>query len=155
SPENLLITGAVLAAWAASHAVGVGEIVDLGLLAFGLITLGTMALDVGKHITEFLRLASSAKTSADLDAAAGRLAEAVALLGGTLFTSLVMKHAVKAGVKPPRVPAAPMRYFALTAEEWLYQAGFRRVAPMARTGTETALRFLGEKRNFVTERDIG
>ncbi|MFO0762072.1 MAG: polymorphic toxin type 46 domain-containing protein [Byssovorax sp.] len=156
SPANLAITVGVLALWAASHAVGVGEIIDVGLLVYGLITLGSMALDVGKDIGEYLRLASTATSVKDLDAAATHLASAVSMLGVTLFAALIMKHAgkVAGGAKPTLKPVPSPKYFALTPEEWLYNAGARTIAPMARTGTETALRFLQGKSNFVTAGDV-
>jgi hypothetical protein len=156
SPANLAITTAVLVAWAASHAIGVGEVVDVGLLVYGLITLGTMALDVGKDLGAYLRIAAGATSAQELDQAATHLAQAVSILGVTLFAALIMKNASKvAGAAKPVIKTPPSaRYFALTAEEWLYKAGFRRVAPMARAGTETALRFLDSKKNFASEGDV-
>ncbi|MEO7329383.1 MAG: hypothetical protein ABI193_12440 [Minicystis sp.] len=156
SPTNLAITVGVLVLWAASHAVGVGEVVDVGLIIYGLITLGSMALDVGKDLGEYLRLASTATSVKDLDAAATHLAQAVSVLGVTLFAALIMKHAGKlAGGAKPTFKATPSpKFYALTVEEWLYKSGVRRIAPMARAGTETALRFLETKRNFATEGDV-
>lgn len=156
SPENLAITAAVLGAWAASHAVGVGEVVDIGLLALGLMTLGAMALDVGKHIGAYLRVAIGAKSPKDLDDAAAHLAEAISMLGVTLFTTLIMKQAAKKlpGVTAKLTPAPLQRYLAFTVEEWLYKSGYRRIAPRARAGALEALRFFETKRNFVSENSI-
>lgn len=162
SPENLAITAGILAAWVASHAVGVGEVVDVGLLAFGLITLGEMALDAGKHLGECFRLTLNAKDAKDLDEAAGHLASAVSMLGVTLFTNLIMKHAARRvpSAKANLVPVPMQRYFALTVEEWLYKIGFRRIAPAQRRNAEKALEFLrkasqsGSGSRSITQRDV-
>lgn len=158
SPENLAITVGVLVVWAGSHAFGVGEVVDLGLLAFGLIMLGTMALDIAGDITRALELAVNAKKSEDLDAAATHLAKAIALLGVTLFTALVLKHAAKAAprIAPSfkgKLMPAVSRYMGFTVEEWLYKAGFRQMAPTPRNGAAKALELFHEKRSFMKESD--
>ncbi len=156
SPANLAITVGVLALWAASHAVGVGEVVDVGLIIYGLITLGSMALDVGKDLGKFLTIAASATSVTELDTAATHLASAVSILGVTLFAALVMKHAgkVKGGAKPTFKATPSPKFYALTVEEWLYNSGVRRISPMARSGTETALRFFDSKKQFASTGDV-
>ena len=153
SPANIAITAGVFAGWIASHAIGVGELFDLGLIGFGLITLGGMAIEVSKHLAAFLRIVAGAGS---LDVAAEHLAEAVAILGVTLFTALVMHNAAKAGsrLRPRFVPPPALRFRGLTTEEWLYKISYRRVAPRPREGAELALRFMEEKPNLVSNGDI-
>lgn len=83
-PENLAMVAGVLAVWAGSHAVGVGQAVDTALLVGGLAFLGVEAMDVAKNLYDFASVAVNAETEADLDSAARSLADGVAttMLGG-------------------------------------------------------------------------
>ena len=143
SPANAAITAGVLGGWAASHAVGIGALADLGLAAFGLITLGDMAYDVARQVGRAIEKTATAEREADLDAAAVELAGAIAMIGATMFAALVMKRAGRL------VPAHLPRLFAMTAEEWLYRIGVRRIAPRQVEGVRTVLAFLEPRRQFL------
>ena len=95
SGPNLAITAGVLTAWGASHLVGVGEAVDVVLIVGGAITLGWQAFAAGKDIGQFAYIAANARTSADLDDAAGHLARAVVTLGVAAFIGLIMKFGAR------------------------------------------------------------
>ncbi len=154
--ENLAITTFVFAAWGAAHLVGVGQVVDVGLLAFGVLTLGTMAFEAAGLIGQCLEKSATAKRSSDLDAAAALLASAITLLGAALFNALLMKYAARKGtaVRPSSVPNDMPRYFALTPEEWLYQLGYRRMATRVRAGAATALEFFERRQSFASAKDV-
>jgi|GEM_PF-1837007 len=154
--QNLAITTGVFAAWAASHVVGAGEVMDIGLLALGILTLGSMAFDIAASIRKCLEQSAKATRSSDLDVAAAHLATAITMLGAALFNALLMKTAVRRGIGG-RI-AAPQdlpRFYALTPEEWLYQLGYRQIAPRLRAGTTTALEFFERRQSFASSRDVG
>jgi hypothetical protein len=91
SPTNLAITGGVLAAWAASHAVGVGEAADIVLLIAGIATVGWQAVRAAHDIWDFVTIAANARSEDDLERAATHLASAVVILGVTAFVALIVK----------------------------------------------------------------
>ena len=154
--QNLAITTGVLAAWGAAHLAGVGEVLDLGLLTLGILSLGTMAFDVAGSITQCIAKTAKATQSSDLDAAAAHLASAITMLGATLFNALVMKTALRRGVgpRPALVPPDPARFYALTTEEWLYQLGYHRIPELLRTRTSTALAFFERRPSYVRATDV-
>jgi hypothetical protein len=92
-PENLIITVAVLAVWAVSHAVGVGFILDALLLATGLVTMGFAVFGVAEKIGQALELISAAKEEEDLEEAAKLLAEVIGALGVAVFMALIARGA--------------------------------------------------------------
>jgi hypothetical protein len=81
TPEALAALAGVLVVWAGSHAVGIGEAIDVLLLATGLIFVGREALDAIEHLAAFAKLALRARTDTDVDAAARDLARAVSIIG--------------------------------------------------------------------------
>jgi hypothetical protein len=109
-PTALAIIVGTLAVWAASHAIGVGEVVDVLLLIGGVIFLGMSAIDAAGHIYDFLTLTVTADEEKDLDAAAGMLAKAVAILGVAAFAALIAKGAkrLKVGKKAPPPDQKPL-----------------------------------------------
>ena len=126
SPVNIGITVGVLAVWIGSHAVGVGEIVDVVLAVVGGVTLGWSVFGVVRDIRQFAVLTGTAKTNRDLDLAAGHLAAAVSVIGVTLFTIILTEGAAKIRGRPPQItpeslpparvvaPAPPNAYQVLT-----------------------------------------
>lgn len=95
--RNAAVTGTVLAAWAASHAVGVGEAADAILLVVGVAALGLQAFQGGWELGQFLMVAANAQTDCDLEIASQHLAKAVISLGVATLTSLIMRSGGKAG----------------------------------------------------------
>ena len=131
TPMNIGITAFVLAAWAGSHAVGIGEGIDLVLLVVGAFTIGWQVGDVAKDLGSYLKIAANARGDADLDLAAGHLARAVTALGVTVFIALVMKFGAKAG---GRIGATVARrtQFGRTIEEWLVAMAKPKEPPLIR-----------------------
>lgn len=97
TPVNVGIFAGTLAAWAVSHAFGVGEAADIAFLVVGAIFLGMAVFTAGEDIGECVKTTLEAETQADLDKAADYLAQAVAILGVVAFFSLLAKVGAKFG----------------------------------------------------------
>jgi hypothetical protein len=93
SPESIAIVAATLVVWAGSHLVGVGEIVDIILLAAGVLTLGFSVFTGARELYDFARLSVKAQTDADLDLAAKHFANAVTILGVSTIQALLLRRA--------------------------------------------------------------
>jgi hypothetical protein len=89
----------ILAGWAASHFVGVGEVIDIFLgaaLAIGCLLAGwTLAVGVGQMI-DATNDAVDAQNQRDLDAASAKMAEGIKTLGVALI-SLALVRGTKTG----------------------------------------------------------
>ncbi|MFN8672285.1 MAG: polymorphic toxin type 50 domain-containing protein [Candidatus Sericytochromatia bacterium] len=113
TPKNLAILSATLAAYAASHAFGVGEAADAVLLGVGLAFLGNDAIKVGKDFYNFASVAANAKTPADLEKAAKHLADGLstALIDGAMVAAGARatrgRTPAPIGEKPPTVRTRP------------------------------------------------
>jgi hypothetical protein len=70
SPESVAIIAGTMALWAGSHLFGVGEIIDLLLLAVGGLVLGRSIWGVAEDLWEFARLSINGSSESDLDQAA-------------------------------------------------------------------------------------
>jgi hypothetical protein len=103
SPESIMIMSGTLLAWAGSHMFGVGEIVDLILLVLGFAVLGMSIITGASELAEFVRCTMNAQSSSDLDRAARHLARAVAILGISTISTLLMAKNVHSVMnrKPP------------------------------------------------------
>lgn len=91
SPTALAVMAGVVAIWAGSHFVGVGEVADVVLLAAGWLAIGGAAFDGGRKLVSFATGMASAKSGADLDRAAHDLADAVATLGIDVVLGLLLR----------------------------------------------------------------
>ncbi len=98
-PSNLAIIVGVLAVWAASHAFGVGEVVDVLLLLAGVIFLGVQIWTVASDFTGFFDKTINARTTGDLNQAAAHLANFIAVVGVAGFVALLAKGAKGKGPK--------------------------------------------------------
>lgn len=107
TPANIGITVGVLGAWVASHAFGIGEVVDVLLLLVGLALVGGAIFQCAKDLGRFVELVRNARCRADLDNASFYLARVVSVLGVTVFMALLAKCAAK-GVRVGRVPSPPL-----------------------------------------------
>ena len=95
SPESLAVMGGVLVAWIASHAFGLGEIIDAVLLAAGAIAVGWSVFDGVDHLYSFALLAYRAQSDRDLDLSAEHLAKTVGILGVQAALAILF-HGAKA-----------------------------------------------------------
>jgi hypothetical protein len=113
-PQSLAIIATVLVAWIAGHAFGVGEIVDVILGVVGVLSIGLAVFSGIDELWEFGRGTYSAGSDQDLDAAAGHLARAIAILGiqavlAVLFKGRPRGGRVAAGPEPPPTPGVRYR----------------------------------------------
>lgn len=76
TPEALAVVAAVLVAWIASHAFGVGEIIDIIIVALGALAIGIAVFEGLDHLYEFAANAYRAKSIHNLDQAADHFAKA-------------------------------------------------------------------------------
>lgn len=74
-PENLKIMAGVMAAYGASHFIGVGEVADVVLAGVGIATLGADAKKVIDNFYGAYNSIKDAKTDQDLDSAAKKIAD--------------------------------------------------------------------------------
>ncbi len=95
SPTNLGIISGSLLIWITSQAFGVGEIVDVLLLAVGAFSIGWSITDVAKDLYEFARLTIKGNNDRDLDLAAQAFAHAVTLAGMTVIMAILLHKSVK------------------------------------------------------------
>ena len=91
SPASLAIIAATLIVWAGAQVFGVGEVVDLILLAIGAFTIGFSVFEGGYELLAFAREAIGAKTETELDSAARHFARAVVILGVAVVQTVLMK----------------------------------------------------------------
>lgn len=125
-PTALAIVVAVVVVWAASHFVGIGEIIDVVLLIVGVISIGPLAWKAGEHLISFAIGTINAKKEEDLDEAAKHLSEAVAMLGVQVVMALLLKKAPKVLKENPEYPTFKVKDLPdikRPAGEWFYKPG--------------------------------
>lgn len=93
---SLGILAGTLVVWAYSHAIGVGEAVDVLIAITGYLFIGWEAWNAIKHLVAFARLSVGAKTEADLDAAGDHLAQAITIIGVDVVIVFLTHRSVKA-----------------------------------------------------------
>jgi hypothetical protein len=116
-PLVLATVAGVLTAWVISHFVGIGEIVDVILLAAGVFAIGMSVFDGVSELFQFANAALHASGESDLDNAAKHFADAVAILGIQAVLSVLLRSAprtfrggrVKVGAPPPFARGAVSR----------------------------------------------
>lgn len=91
TPEALATMAGVVALWAISHFVGVGEVADCVMLAVGWLTIGSDAVVAAKKLIDFAMGTHGARTEADLDVAARDLSTAVTTLGVDAVLAMLFK----------------------------------------------------------------
>lgn len=107
-PATLALIGGTLVAWAASHAFGVGEIVDGILLGVGILALGFSVFEGASALCAFTLGTIRAKTEADLDEAGRQFARAVVILGLSTVQALLLRGQGRAIIGRGRPRIYPM-----------------------------------------------
>jgi hypothetical protein len=95
SPANLAILAGTLTVWAGSHFFGIGEIIDVLLLAVGAFSIGWSVKDVAEDMYHFAHLTIKAKTEDDLEKASQYFSHAVVLAGITVIMAILLRRSVK------------------------------------------------------------
>jgi hypothetical protein len=93
NPETLAIIAGVLTLWVGSHFIGIGEIIDIILLAVGVVAIGMAVFDGVGELSEFATTALDARSDADLDRAALHFANAVSILGVQAVLAVLFRGA--------------------------------------------------------------
>lgn len=88
--------GASVVAWAGSHAIGVGEFVDVILLAVGTVALGFSVFEGARELLAFATTAIRAHSEADLDRAGKHFAQAVTILGISTIQAVLLRGGARA-----------------------------------------------------------
>jgi hypothetical protein len=91
NPDSLKFIAAVLAGWAASHAIGIGLLADALLLIGGLLLMGHQIWAASRDFVTAINLTTSAQTQQELDQAASHLANFIAVVGVATFMALITK----------------------------------------------------------------
>jgi hypothetical protein len=113
SAESLAIMAGVLVAWFASHAIGIGEIIDVILLTVGVVAIGFSIFKGLDHLYLFATGAYNARSMPDLDAAADHFAKAIAILGVQAVLAVLFRgrpYGRREPVPPPPPPTPGFRY---------------------------------------------
>jgi len=97
NPTSLAIISGVLIAWVVSHAVGIGEIIDIIILVVGIVAIGFAVFTGLDYLYDFAVGVYRAKTIHDLDKAADDLAKAISILGIQIVLAILFR-----GAKSPR-----------------------------------------------------
>ena len=106
-PEMLALVAGTLVVWAASHAFGVGELVDALLLAVGAVSLGFSVFEGAAALKDFAVGAIRARSDADLEQAGRQFARAVLLLGVSAVQALLLRGQGRAVIARGRPQISP------------------------------------------------
>ncbi len=114
NPATLGIMAGVLIAWVATHAIGIGEAVDVVLAVVGFASIGLAIFSGLDELWDFAVGVQRGKTDADLDAAVRHFAKAVSILGIEAVLALLFRgrprtfqgRNVPIGREPPRQPGS-------------------------------------------------
>lgn len=107
TPESLTAIAAVLGVWVGSHFVGIGEIVDIVLLAVGVAVIGLAVFDGIEELLAFASGALEAQSDAELDVAARHFAKATAILGVQAVLAVLFRGIPKTWRGGRMNPGAP------------------------------------------------
>lgn len=91
TPEALAGAAVFLVAWIASHAIGIGMIVDALVVGTGVLFIGLAVFDAIGHLTEFGRKTLYGRSEEEMNAAAEHLARAISILGIQAVLALLLK----------------------------------------------------------------
>lgn len=92
SPESLALMGTMTTAWLGTQGIPVlGQAVDAALLTLGIVMAAAQTAAVKDSLWNYVRHATAASDEAGLDTAATHLARAVAIVGVSVVTFLLMK----------------------------------------------------------------
>lgn len=99
SPTNIAIMLGTLVLWATSHFVGIGEIVDVILLAAGVLILGFSVFDGAEELTSFTTTAIRATNENQINDAARHFAKAVDILGISIISAILLRRSARPVLK--------------------------------------------------------
>lgn len=107
-PEALAFIVGVLAVWGISHFYGIGLIVDIFLIAFGVVAVGLEIFRAASRFCDCLKLTREAQSIADLDAAATALADVIAMIGVATFIAIITRGMGKGRPRSGKIKPLPL-----------------------------------------------
>ena len=107
-PQSLGLIAGTLVLWAASHAFGVGELVDAILLGIGTVALGFSVFEGASALKDFAIGAVRARSESDLEKAGQQFARAVVLLGISTIQGLLLRSQGRAFIARGRPQTYPL-----------------------------------------------
>jgi hypothetical protein len=108
SPESLALMGTMTTAWLGTQGIPVlGQAVDAALLTLGVVMAAAQTAAVKDSLWNYVRHATGASDEEGLDTAATHLARAVAVVGVSVVTFLLMKKVPGKAQKRPEPPREP------------------------------------------------
>lgn len=131
TPQTLGVMAAVLVAWVLSHAVGIGEIIDIVILAVGVVGIGLSVFQGVDELYEFAMGTYKAGTTRDLDVAAGHFAKAVNILGVQAVLAVLLRGAPRTyqgGLRAKGPPTAVGAAYRPTLRWSKFEPNYGRVA---------------------------
>ena len=131
SPQTLGVMATVLVAWVLSHAVGVGEVIDIVILAVGVVGIGFSVFQGVDELYEFAMGTYKAGSTRDLDVAAGHLAKAISILGIQAVMAVLLRGApqsYRGGLRAKGPPTAVGATYRPTLRWSKYEPGVGRMA---------------------------
>ncbi len=112
SPESLALMGTLTTAWLGTQGIPVlGQAVDAALLTLGAVMAAAQTAAVKDSLWNYVKYATEASDEAGLDTAAAHLARAVAVVGVSVVTFLLMKKVpgkVQKRPGPHEPPSLPL-----------------------------------------------
>jgi hypothetical protein len=100
NPTAIAVMAGCLLAWVVSHAFGLGEAIDIILVAVGALSIGLAIFAGIDHLYDVAAGVYRAKSTYDLDRAADHLAKAIGILGVQAVLAVLFR-----GAKAPRTGA--------------------------------------------------
>lgn len=131
TPEAMALMTGVVAAWAASHFFGVGQIADVILLVAGVLAWGGSAMVIGMDVMKFVAKVKDTKSEADLDEAGKVFAGVVVRIGSTAVSAMFFKAKPKIYGGPPRAVLPAPRFSGLSYKPTIKSAPLRSNRPGA------------------------
>ncbi|MGC2658191.1 MAG: hypothetical protein WA324_09580 [Bryobacteraceae bacterium] len=96
TPKAIATLAVIATVGVGSQWIGIGEVVDVVLIGYGVWTLGPEVKDVRRDLHQFFSIAIHAQTDGDLDRAADHFARVIAVIGVDGLAAILMHKAFKA-----------------------------------------------------------
>ena len=106
SPENIALMSAMTATWAGTQGIPVvGQAVDAAVLALGIILLTAQSAALADAVWRYADQTSTARSHAELDAAANHLSRAISTAGINIVAFILTKKTLGKGRPGPLRPS--------------------------------------------------
>jgi hypothetical protein len=107
NPTSLANMAGVLGAWVASHAFGIGELIDILVMVLGAAAIGFAVFEAIDHLYDFAVGTYRATSTHDLERAADHFAKAVTILGIQATLAILFRGARAPRTRGARIEVGP------------------------------------------------